>query len=90
MPTAELPRPAAIHPPLANRSGDSERAEFIIVPIDVSSDRQNEFATWLVLDRRGRVVARAHSELLAVAKLQILQLCSLTGAHRNVPARLSQ
>lgn len=41
---------------------------------------------WLVIDSSGRIVARAHSELLAIAKMQILRLTELTSpTYRSAP-----
>jgi hypothetical protein len=41
-------------------------------------DAGSRVARWLLLDGNGHVVASAHSELLAIAKMQILLLAELT------------
>jgi hypothetical protein len=42
-------------------------------------------AGWLVVDDTGRVVAHAHSELLAIAKMQMLRLSQLAALPGRQP-----
>lgn len=66
---------------------------FEICPVDISGGQASSEhqACWLILDSSGRIVARAPSELLAIAKVQILLLTALTAQttdhSANTPTR---
>lgn len=58
---------------------------FEICPVDVSGGQASSEhrACWLILDGSGRVVARAPTQLLAIAKVQILLLTALTSRNAD-------
>jgi hypothetical protein len=67
-----------VRPP-HGRPRRNPKSDFGIYAVDVSTGQAGEDQPrWLVLDGHGRVVARAHSELLAIAKMQVLRLTELT------------
>jgi hypothetical protein len=73
-------------PPLG-RPRCNPKSDFGIYAVDVSTGQTGEDQPrWLVLDGHGRVVARAHSELLAIAKMQVLLLTELTSPSRTEAA----
>lgn len=56
----------------------SRSHDFGIYAVHVSTGQAGGASPrWLVIDNSGRIVARAHSELLAIAKMQILRLTEL-------------
>lgn len=70
-------------PLYGNRSKRNSGSDFRVYPVDMAADQSGDgLPRWLVIDSRGRIVARAHSELLAIAKMQILLLTKLTSSPR--------
>lgn len=72
---------------LHGRPRRNPKSDFGIYAVDVSTGQTgDDQLRWLVLDGHGQVVARAHSELLAIAKMQILLLTELTSPSRTEAA----
>ncbi len=66
--------PQRAHGPLRH----SDSRDFGIYALEASPNQPEGMSPrWLVVDHSGRIVARAHSELLAIAKMQILRLADL-------------
>lgn len=83
-----IPQPANAHSQALahHRLLRSDGERFGVYAIDVSTDGgDGQLAGWLVLDNDGHVVARAHSELLAVAKMQVLLLAELASGRGAPP-----